>query len=111
MGFAIALALAAASAASGDAAEAFQRMKRLEGSWKGSFTWTPGGRSGPMDASYRVSGNGTALIEDLLSDGKPIMTTAYHLDGGDLRMTHFCGAGNQPRLKAGHIDLSRNVFA
>jgi len=38
------------------------------------------------------------------------MTSAYHLDKEDLRMTHYCAAGNQPRLKAGSIDLSKNLF-
>ena len=28
------------------------------------------------------------------------MTTVYHMDGDELRMTHFCNAGNQPRMKA-----------
>ena len=32
------------------------------------------------------------------------MTTVYHTDGSDLRMTHYCGARNQPRLKASRID-------
>jgi hypothetical protein len=32
------------------------------------------------------------------------MTSVYHLDGADLRLTHFCGAQNQPRLKASAID-------
>ena len=27
------------------------------------------------------------------------MVSVYHLDGDDLRMTHYCAAGNQPRLK------------
>ncbi len=27
------------------------------------------------------------------------MVSVYHLDGQDLRMTHYCAAGNQPRLK------------
>jgi hypothetical protein len=34
----------------------------------------------------------------------PSMTSVYHLDGSDLRLTHFCAAGNQPRLKATEID-------
>ena len=34
------------------------------------------------------------------------MTTVYHADGPDLRMTHYCGARNQPRLKASKIDLA-----
>jgi hypothetical protein len=36
------------------------------------------------------------VVEDL-SNG---MTSVDHLDGTDLRMTHFCPAHNQPRLKA-----------
>jgi hypothetical protein len=27
------------------------------------------------------------------------MMSVYHLDGEDLRMTHYCAAGNQPRVK------------
>ena len=27
------------------------------------------------------------------------MVSVYHLDGDELRMTHYCAAGNQPRLK------------
>jgi hypothetical protein len=38
------------------------------------------------------------------------MTSVYHLDGNDLRLTHFCGAQNQPRLKAKRIDLNRKAF-
>ena len=38
------------------------------------------------------------------------MTSVYHLDGSDLRMTHFCGAQNQPRLKAKRIDLDHKAL-
>ena len=90
---------------------AFERMRALQGSWKGTYLWT-GARSdsGAMDATYRLSGAGSALIEDLIVDGKPSMTTVYHLDGNDLRMTHYCAAKNQPRLKAGSLDLTGNVY-
>jgi hypothetical protein len=27
------------------------------------------------------------------------MVSVYHLDGDELRMTHYCAAGNQPRFK------------
>src|ERR1700751_4518316 len=37
--------------------------------------------------------------------GAPSMTSVYHLDGADLRMTHYCSAQNQPRLMASAIDL------
>jgi hypothetical protein len=51
-----------------------------------------------------TTGNGSALVENLTNDGVPAMTSVYHLDGADLRLTHFCGAQNQPRLKATTID-------
>jgi len=94
-----------------DTAAAFERMHALQGSWKGTYAWT-GARSdsGAMDVTYRLSGAGSALIEDLIVDGNPSMTTVYHLDGSDLRMTHYCAAKNQPRLKAGSIDLTGNVY-
>jgi len=37
------------------------------------------------------------------------MTTVYHLDGVDLRATHYCAAGNQPRLKATSTDGDNKV--
>ena len=38
------------------------------------------------------------------------MTTVYHLDGADLRMTHYCAAQNQPRLKASQIDIAKGIL-
>jgi hypothetical protein len=83
----------------------YERLKSLAGTWRGTVEWT-GARtgSGTMTARYYVTGNGTALVEDLESDGTIAMTSVYHLDGSDLRLTHFCGAGNQPRLKASVTD-------
>ncbi len=40
----------------------------------------------------------------------PSMTSVYHMDGADLRMTHFCGAQNQPRLKATEIDEAHDII-
>jgi hypothetical protein len=60
-----------------------------------------------MLARYRLTGYGTAVVEDLVSDGVTAMTSVYHLDGRDLRLTHYCGAGNQPRLKAVEVDPQR----
>jgi len=91
--------------------EGFNSIKKLVGDWKGTFKWT-GGRSsqGAMDARYYLTGNGTAVVEDLINDGNIVMTSVYHLDGPDLRVTHYCAAGNQPRLKAGAFnDESKSV--
>ena len=94
-----------------DATAALERLRSLNGKWEGTFQWS-GVRSntGKMNASYYSTGNGSTVIENLLTeDGTPAMTTAYHLDGTDLRMTHFCAAQNQPRLKARQIDLTEGI--
>ena len=81
---------------------AFEKLKTLEGKWEGTVQWS-GARTetGKMNAVYSLTGNGSAVVEDLISEeGKRIMTSVYHMDGDTLRMTHYCGTGNQPRFKA-----------
>src|SRR4029077_2109940 len=87
------------------------QIKALTGNWSGTFQWT-GGRndSGSMKATYLVTGNRSAVVKMLKTDSAPVMTSVYHLDGHDLRMTHFCGAQNQPRLKARRIDLDHGAI-
>jgi hypothetical protein len=84
----------------------FDRMRSLVGDWEGTFAWSGGGgrEPGKLRVNYYLTGNGSALVEDLIMGDAPTMTTVYHLDGAELRMTHFCAAKNQPRLKASHID-------
>jgi len=38
------------------------------------------------------------------------MMTVYHMDGKDIMLTHYCGAQNQPRMKAMTKDDSRLAF-
>jgi hypothetical protein len=84
--------------------EQFNLIKTLAGNWKGSFKWIGRASEGEMDARYYFTGNGTAVVEDLISEGNIVMTSVYHPDGPDLRVTHYCAAGNQPRLKAKGFD-------
>jgi len=89
------------------AAGALARLAALNGDWAGTVEWTGARTSrGTMNARYSTTGFGSAVLETLISDGVPAMTTVYHTDGPDLRMTHYCGARNQPRLKASKIDLA-----
>jgi hypothetical protein len=92
-------------------AAAFERLSALVGDWAGSFEWS-GARSssGTIDATYYATGNGSAIVENLIMGGAPTMTSVYHLDGADLRMTHYCAAQNQPRLKASQIDTARGIL-
>jgi len=95
----------------GPAAEALARLVALEGDWEGTAEWS-GGRSGgyALNARYFPTGNGSAVVENLIVNGAATMTTVYHTDGPDLRMTHYCAARNQPRLKSSRIDLAGGVI-
>ena len=77
------------------AAGGFDKLRALSGDWEGTVAWT-GKSASKVSAHYYVTGNGSAVVEDL-SNG---MTSVYHLDGRDLRVTHYCAAQNQPRLRA-----------
>jgi len=93
------------------AAAALEQLRGLAGQWEGSFEWT-GARTaaGKMNATYSETGNGSAVVESLTVDGVPSMTSVYHLDGADLRMTHYCAAQNQPRLRARQIDIAKGIL-
>jgi hypothetical protein len=76
-------------------AVAFERLKGLVGSWQATEQST----SRTMTAQYSLTGGDHVLMEVLGG-----MSTAYHLDNGKLVLTHFCGAGNQPRMRVKAID-------
>jgi hypothetical protein len=99
--FLVSLILLNAHPGSGNSSRGLEDLKTLIGDWEGTVQWS-GERSdtGKMNATYSVAGNGTAIIENLINDGVNVMTSVYHVDGESLRMTHYCAAGNQPRLKA-----------
>ena len=86
-------ALGAAFAA--DAATArLDKFKALAGSW------TMNGGDGSVAITYRVTAGGSAVIETLFPGAPHEMVTVYTVDGGALVLTHYCAAGNQPRMKA-----------
>jgi hypothetical protein len=81
------------------AAEAgFARLVALQGEWVDTT-----GQLGPPDVvqvTYRVTGGGSAVVETLFPGSPHEMVTVYHRDGTDLVLTHYCAAGNQPRMRA-----------
>lgn len=80
------------------AATAFERLKALSGDWidtDGTF-----GKKGEVAVTYRISGGGTAVVETLFAGQPHQMTTIYHKEGSDIVLTHYCSAGNQPRMRA-----------
>lgn len=71
-----------------------EKIKALAGDWV--LADKP---NDPVYCSYRVVSGGTAVMEDLQPSAEN-MITMYHLDGDALVLTHYCGLGNQPRMKA-----------
>ena len=91
------LAALAAHAQSG-AQQSFESIKALAGNWEGKSTM-----SDSVQVSYRVTAGGSAVMSEILSSMKGEshdMITMFNLDGDRLLMTHYCAAGNQPRMKA-----------
>ncbi|MGH9547358.1 MAG: hypothetical protein ACRD23_19285 [Terriglobales bacterium] len=86
------LVTSAAFAAS-PAQKSFEELKALNGNWEGK---TPKGEA--VEVSYKVTSNGSALMSEI--KGKEDMITMFNLDGDRLLMTHYCAAGNQPRMVA-----------
>lgn len=74
--------------------DTFDKLKALEGNWKGM------NNGKPVEISYELMSGGSALVETLMPKDEPSMVTVYHLDGNNLMMTHYCSAGNQPRMMA-----------
>jgi hypothetical protein len=75
-----------------DASAAFDRLKSLEGTWEQSDG------ENTFVITYRLSANGSAVVETYGPGTDFEMLSVYHLDGDELRATHYCAAGNQPRL-------------
>ena len=83
-----------------DAKTAFARLKTMAGTWQNKTEDAgKGHHDGDSKVIYRLTGAGSALVETDFPESDHEMVSVYHLDGDDLRMTHYCAVGNQPRLK------------
>jgi len=81
--------------AQSDAQKSFDQLKSLNGSWEGKNS-----KGEPVQVSYRMTAGGSALMSEINGHGEE-MISMIHFDGPNrLLMTHYCGAGNQPRMTA-----------
>jgi hypothetical protein len=81
--------------AQSDAQKSFDQLKSLAGSWEGTMDGKP------MQISLRVTSMGHALVHEMTMAGRqddPI--TMLYVDGDRLLLTHYCDAGNRPRMAA-----------
>jgi hypothetical protein len=96
--------------AQSDAQKSFDKLKTLAGSWQGVVTtqpkqpeWETGK---PLQVTLRVTSRGNALVHEMQEAGADDPTrndhpvTMFYLDGDRLLLTHYCDAGNRPRMAA-----------
>jgi len=90
------LATATAAVAQTAAQKSFDQLKSLIGSWEGKNA-----QGMPLEVSFRDTAGGSALMSEIHGHGPENMVSMFHLDGPNrLMLTHYCGAGNQPRMTA-----------
>lgn len=85
-----------------EAQRSFEKLKTLAGTWVGQVTTTP---ATPMvqgkfaQFSLRVTSRGNALVHELSISGIPDHpVTMFYVDTERLLLTHYCDAGNRPRM-------------
>jgi hypothetical protein len=85
-----------------EAQKSFTTMKTLAGSWEGPVTTAPPAvevEGKPAQISLRVTSRGNALLHDLTIAGIPDNPiTMFYLDSDRVLLTHYCDAGNRPRM-------------
>lgn len=90
-----AIVLCASLALAQSTKKPFDTLKALDGDWEGKNN-----QGQPLKVSFRETAGGSALMSEIHGQGPENMVSMFHLDGDRLLMTHYCGAGNQPRMKA-----------
>ena len=101
--FMLALVLVAFSTvavAQSDAQKSFDKMKTLAGTWEGQVTsGSPEIENKHVKATLRVTSMGHTLMHEMTGEGRPDdPITMFVVDGDRLLLTHYCDAGNRPRM-------------
>lgn len=88
------LLVSTAALAQSSAQNSFDQLKSLAGSWEGTLD------GATLHVSLRVTSRGNALLHEMRGAGPDDPITMFNLDGDRLMLTHYCDAGNQPRMVA-----------
>ena len=98
-----AMAFAQSAAQKSDAQKSFDNLKTLAGSWEGHVTTLPPQaeiEGKLMQISLRTTSMGNALMHEMTGGGRPDdPITMLYVDGDRLLLTHYCDAGNRPRME------------
>ena len=100
-------AVTAADAPSAETKQAFALIKSLSGRWQGPFMNPETGKPVTMETSIRVTSHGNSVTHEMKGAGDPDQSatqdhpvTLMYIDGANLLLTHYCDAGNRPRMSA-----------
>ena len=95
-------------AAPSEADKSFDTMKTLAGKWLGAVTVDPPQHemgNANMEVSLRVTSRGNALVHEMKGATDPDDPTKYdhpvtmmYRENDQLLLTHYCDAGNRPRM-------------
>jgi len=99
----LALTLAGSNAAA-DEEGVMDRLATLQGDW--IMLDENGAETEMVGSTFRLTAGGSALVE-VMAPGSPDgyeMVNMYHADGDRVLMTHYCAAGNQPRMEVQATD-------
>jgi hypothetical protein len=93
------LLAATAALAQTSAQKSFDQLKTLTGAWEGKNS-----EGKPLRVVFRDTAGGSALMSEIEGEGHEgheDMISMFNLDGPNrLIITHYCSAGNQPRMMA-----------
>lgn len=103
-----------AAAAPSDAQAGFDKIKSLAGTWVGSLTTSPQEPSveGKLaQFTLREASLGNSLVHEFSVSGLPDHPiTLFYLEEDRLTLTHYCDAGNRPRM-VGKVSPDGNKVA
>jgi len=99
----ISMFLSVQAFAQSDAQKSFDKLKTLSGVWEGKVTTDmkvpESFEKIPMHVVLRTTSRGNALMHEMSSTGSPDdPITMFYLDEDRVLLTHYCDAGNRPRM-------------
>jgi len=103
----ILVTMTTSKAGPGGGAEAFERLKAMAGHWES-------GPSAKMKTTLdiQVVSGGSVVMEQSRVEEKGTtvnMVTMYYLDGDQLKLTHYCMAGNQPTMQGTYSPETKTI--
>ncbi|MGB7846325.1 MAG: hypothetical protein WBL63_11975 [Candidatus Acidiferrum sp.] len=96
-----------------DSQKSFDQLKTLAGSWEGVLKTnppTPEADGKHAQVTLRVTSMGNALMHEMKIEGRPDdPITMLYIDNDRLTLTHYCDAGNRPRMVAKALPDGKTV--